>query len=610
MSNTNKNFDTLRIVGVTLIICIVFCMYTMRLYSLQYVHGQQYLDKSKEVSSRSSIIPSKRGEIFDRNKDYPLVTNIDSFVLQLTPAEVKDDEWNGLFSNLADLLGISEQKLNERVPDNSRHYFKPIDINTGTSYSTITQIAERINEFPGVSWINRPNRNYLDVRSLSHILGYVGKINSEELQVLYNQGYEVDDVIGKSGVEKIYDQILRGKSGYRLRTVDVRGRDIANSESETVPPLLGNSVSLTIDRDIQDLAEKALGDRMGAAVVLKPASGEVLAMVSYPYYDPNLFNRENSSEIFNKLSLDSRYPFLNRAIQSSYAPASTFKIVMTAALLQEQAFDPLKKVVCTGTYVVGNRTFHCWFRTGHGPVNMAEALAESCNVYFYTMGNEYLGYENIINYSGYFGLGQTTGIDLPGEITGNVPTPAWKEDIYHTPWVGGDTVNMSIGQGFTTVTPIQMANVMALILNKGTIYKPHVLKEVLDPVTGEVLQELEPEVLHEAPITKENLETLQDYLRGVVVNGTPNVVITNRAVKSGGKTGTGQVGIKDRETSWYVAFAPYGVPVEEQLVVVTMVEATNEWEWWAPKAADIILQGIFADQDYDEAVKALNAWYM
>jgi len=610
MSGPNRTFRLSRVIALASVIVTVFLLFSLRLYTLQYVHGQQYQDKARKVSSRSSVITSKRGEIFDRHKDTPLVSNIDSFVLQVTPAEVADDQWDKLINNLSEVLKKERDFIQRKIPLSSRHYFQPIDIQEGISYWKIAEIAEQIEDYPGVSWTNRPIRNYLEVESLSHIVGYVGDITTEELQILYNQGYASGDVIGKSGAEKIYDQILRGTPGYRLRTVDVRGRKVKDSESTIVPPELGRSISLTIDKEIQNLAEKSLGERMGSVVVLKPHNGEVLAMVSYPYFDPNLFYLEDGSRQFNQLSLDSRYPFLNRAIQSSYAPASTFKVIMTAALLQEEAFDPEKTVVCDGTYEAGDRIFHCHKKTGHGPLNMAEALAESCNVYFYTMGREYLGYENIINYSHYFGLGEVTGIDLPGEVPGKIPTPSWKEQVFHSPWVGGDTLNMSIGQGFTTVTPLQMANAVASILNEGVIYKPHVLKEILDPVTGEVIEQKEPEVLYTSPLSPENFAIVKDYMRGVITDGTANVVITTKAAEVGGKTGTGQVGIKDRQTSWFVAFAPYDAPVEEQVVVVVMVEATNEWEWWAPKAANIILQGIFAEQTYEEAINTLRPWYL
>jgi penicillin-binding protein 2 len=205
-----------------------------------------------------------------------------------------------------------------------------------------------------------------------------------------------------------------------------------------------------------------------------------------------------------------------------------------------------------------------------------------------------------------FGLGELTGIDVPGEIKGQVPTPQWKQQRFNSPWVGGDTLNTSIGQGYNLVTPIQLANAVALTVNRGVIYKPHFLKEIRDPTSGAVVDTIAPEILKTAPIRKETFDTVQDYMRGVIVEGTAEVVITTKAVAVAGKTGTSEVGYDDRWHAWFAANGPHGAPPEEQIVVITMVEAENEWEWWAVRAANIIFQGVFADQTYDEAIEALR----
>ena len=335
-------------------------------------------------------------------------------------------------------------------------------------------------------------------------------------------------------------------------------------------------------------------------------------MVSYPYYDPNLFYTDKNNQEYRRLSLDPRFPFINRAIQSGYAPASTFKVIMTAAVLEEQAFPLTKKVVCSGEKRLGDRTFKCHKLSGHGPLNLAEGLAESCNVFFYTMGVDYLGIDRIADYAMRFGYGEATGIDLPGEIRGLVPTPEWKEDVYHSAWVGGDTANTSIGQGALNVTPLQMASAFSMIVNEGISYKPHILKAVVDPVSGETISEIQPEILKASDISKDTFKTLKEYMRGVITEGTARYVITTKAVEAAGKTGTGQVGFDDKWDSWFAAFAPYGSDdPEEQIVLVVNVEGVNDWEWWAPKAADIILQGIFANQSYDEVMEEFkNRWYV
>ncbi|MDY7027053.1 MAG: penicillin-binding transpeptidase domain-containing protein, partial [Spirochaetota bacterium] len=291
---------------------------------------------------------------------------------------------------------------------------------------------------------------------------------------------------------------------------------------------------------------------------------------------------------------------------SSYPPASVFKIVMTTAAVEEEAIDPQKRINCTGSLWVGNREFKCHEPSGHGLVDLAEGLAESCDVYYYTLGLNYLGIDMIAQYAKRFGFGEYTGIDIPTETKGLVPTPAWKEQVHHSPWVGGDTVNTSIGQGFLSVTPIQMANMIAMVVNEGEVYKPHLVKEILEPINGRVLERIEPEILRTSSIRKETFQKVKEYMRGVITDGTAEVVITTEAVKVAGKTGTGEVGYEDRWHAWFAAYGPYDGPPEDQLVVVTMVEASNEWEWWAVRAANIIFQGIFADQTYDEAIEALR----
>jgi penicillin-binding protein 2 len=516
-----------------------------------------------------------------------------------------------LLESLSSVLNINIDLLKKKIDPKMWNVFRPVEIKASASFEMVSFIAENIEKYPGIYWTNKPVRRYLETGSVSHAIGYVGDINKLELQVLYNKGYKSQDVIGKSGIEKQYDELLRGKDGYSYKTVDVKGKSIKKTDNEDVLPVPGKSLVLSIDRRIQKLAEKSLGERIGSVVVLKPATGEVLALVSYPYYDPNTFYSENNRESFTALSLDSNFPFLNRAIQSSYAPASVFKIIMTTAILEEEAFPKDKKITCYGKIQVGDRAFNCHKKTGHGPLKLSEALAESCDVYYYTVGREHLGPETISEYAKRFGLGAITGIDLPGEVAGVVPSPKWKEKTYNSRWAGGDTVNMSIGQGFTTVTPLQTANYVAMVVNDGVIYKPQLLLETRDFITGKTETSVQKEVLHRSTIRKETFDEVKKYMRGVITDGTAKWVVTTKAVEVAGKTGTGEVGFDDRWTSWFAAYAPYETDDPfERVVVVTMIEAVNDWEWWAPKAANIIFQGIFANQTYEEAVKALKLWYI
>ena len=395
--------------------------------------------------------------------------------------------------------------------------------------------------------------------------------------------------------------------------MDVQGRNIED-DSKIVPPENGYDLVLTIDKDIQELVEKAIGPRLGSAVVLKPSTGEVLAMASYPGFNPNLFTQPGPDN-FNALSLNPQFPFLNRSIQSAYPTASTSKIMMTLSILASESYPEDSMINCTGSMELGNRTFHCHKLTGHGRLDLMEALAESCNIYFGTVGVDFLGIDNIHYYNDLFGFGHTSGIDLEGEVSGVNPDPVWKEQVYNTPWTLGDTLNSSIGQGFMDATPLQAANMCAMIVNDGKMFKPHILKKVIDPDSGEVIFNSEPELIRNVTeiIDPEVFSKTKEAMRFVITNGTAQPAIMNNVVNIAGKTGTGEVGYDDNWHAWFVSFGPYDAPPEEQVVVVTQIEAYNdEWDWWAIKAADIIYGGIFGHKTYEEVVRDLksrNVWY-
>lgn len=453
---------------------------------------------------------------------------------------------------------------------------------------------------------------------MSHIVGYVGDINQDEMTVLYNQGYKKTSIVGKTGIEKQYDSLLQGKEGREMSTVDVHGRIISDTPV-VEEPQMGKSLVLTIDSDIQKLVEEALGNRVGASVVLKPATGEVLAMVSYPYYDSNIFSSDDAGIEYAKLVNDTTKPLLNRAVQVSYPPASTFKIIMSAAMLQENAFPASKKIECKGVMIYGGRRFHCHVHEpGHGWLDLKNAMAQSCDVYYWTVGRDYLGIEKFASYAREFGFGKSAQIDLPSQVAGLVPTAEWKEKKYHEKWLGGDTMSCSIGQGYMEATPLQLANMVAMVSNEGVIYKPHLLKEVRDPVTGEVIDEVKPQVLTQSTIDQNVWKEIQEAMRYTVTDGTPQYPMHNKIVQIACKTGTAEVepysnaNRKDDQSwhSWLVAYAPYDAPPEDRVCVATIVEACNKWEWWAPYCTNIIIQGIFANQTCEEATKALGFTYL
>ena len=609
-NSIRKNY---KIAFLGLLIVVTFGLYALRLFTLQIINGDDYRKQSVRISRTITTISPQRGEIFDRNAQLPMVINTDSFAVDIRPGEIPSDHFDTVITKLSEYLGISKLTIDKKIPKKKRNSFSPIEIKTNVPFDVISNIAENLTDLPGVSWRNKPVRNYVETGSICHVLGYVGNITSEELNLMFNSGYEANSVVGKTGIERQYDSLLKGEPGSISRTVDVHGR-ILNDTPVVTPPKSGKNLILTIDNRIQRLAEKALGERIGAAVVLKPASGEVIAMVSYPYFDANVFSTDDSSVQYAMLASDKNKPMLNRVVNAEYPPASTFKTIMSTAILSEKLFPSDKKIECPGMITYGYRVFRCHVGVpGHGWLDLKNALAQSCDVYFWVLGTDYLGVDRISSYAQEFGFGQSLEIDLPAQTKGTVPTAQWKWRKYREKWLGGDTMNISIGQGYTLVTPLHVANMMAMVCNSGKIYRPHLLKEVRDPSkNNEVIREVKPEVLHESTVDPEVWKEVQRALRYTISDGTAVYPMHNTTVQIAGKTGTAEVNGygKDHWHSWMAAYAPYDAPPEDQYVVVVLVEAVNKWEWWAPYATNIIIQGIINDQTFDESVDALKFRYL
>ena len=335
----------MKAMAMLVVVILVIAAYISQLYKLQIKNGDYYRGKSQRVSSHTDTIPAQRGEIFDRNATLPMVVNSDSFVVSLNPAEIPRGYYDTVTSRLSSILGIAKLEIDRKIPEKSRKIYKSIDIKMNVPFSVISNIAENIIDLPGVSWQLKPIRRYVETGSISHVVGYVGDITKEEINMMYNQGYTENMVVGKMGIEEQYDSLLQGTPGSVRKNVDARGRAISN-ELITTQPQMGKSLVLTIDSRIQELAEKALGNRVGAAVVLKPASGEILAMVSYPYYDQNIFSNDDAAAQYNKLVKSPNNPLLNRVVNAVYPPASTFKTIMTTAALSERAKELWLTGIC------------------------------------------------------------------------------------------------------------------------------------------------------------------------------------------------------------------------------------------------------------------------
>ena len=607
MRPDRKERSRTRIVILQIALVVLFFIYSAQLFSMQILSGEVYRLRARNIARQSTVLPAQRGEIFDRHFERPLVSNTSSFTVSLTPAVVGAASMPELKNRLASILGMTPAQIERRVPRSTYHLYQQIEIASNVPLNTIAYLAERTDSLPGVSWQSRPVRSYQDIGSLSHVIGFVGSISREELMVMRNLGYRPGDIIGKSGIEREFDLLLRGTEGREIRTVDARGRTVSGDVTR-VNPEMGRSLVLTIDQRIQRLTEQALGNRIGSIVVMRPTTGEILAMVSYPWFDPNVFNNPGMEAELQALLNNPSRPLINRAIQSSYPPGSSFKVMLSAAALQENAILPEQTIECRGEIFIGDRILRCHVGIpGHGRVNLQQALAQSCNVYYAILGRDHLGIDNLVYHARDFGFGALTGIDLPGEVAGFVPTPQWRERRLHDRWMGGDTMNMSIGQGYMLTTPLQMANMVAMTVNDGIIFVPHILKEVRDPVTGAIEKSVTPRVLHKSTSSPEIFAQVRSDMRSVVTEGTARYPLNIRTVEIAGKTGTAEIGLDANWHSWFAAFAPYQTDnPEERIVVSVVVEAANEWEWWSPFASAAIFQGIFANQTFEEAARTLR----
>ncbi len=580
------------------------------LFVLQVIKRVEFEELAKQFAQRETVVPAQRGAIYDGSYTRPLVANRPAFSIDVTPALVPGDrgDLDALLASLAEALDIDPEYMAGKVPMNQSHLFQPIEVISGADFPTVAYLGEHIERFPGVSWRNEPVRDYSDLGALAHVIGYVGEISVEELQVLYNEGYRQADTIGKSGLEQRYDARLRGTPGLSYRTVDALQRDLGIREGRA--PIPGNDLVLTIDARIQRLAEDALAGRIGSVVVLRPTTGEIVAMVSYPWFDPGAFRGGGGAHALREALQDPTHPFINRAVHSAHPPASVFKLIMSIAVLEERLIPPEQQINCRGRFFLGRGTWQDHKPEGHGWVDLREGLAQSCNVYYYTVGHE-LGVERIVHYARALGLGSPTGIELPREHAGFLPTPAWKQRRHGEPWMGGDTINMSIGQGFVTATPLQIANVVAAIANDGVVYRPYLVKEERDGADGSLLRRASPVPLLEVDVQPETFAFVREAMSYTVTDGTPAVAITTPAVQAAGKTGTAQIRSRDFDGpelrhSWFAAFAPADAPPEDQVVVVVMAEATDYWEWWAPKATNVLLHGMFTGLGYEDVIRDLQ----
>jgi penicillin-binding protein 2 len=567
------------------LISLAFAVFAVRLFQLQILEGADLRDRSLRNSVRTLVLAAPRGQIVDR-EGRVLAANRPAYRVQVIPNELRAPERT--FDALGQLLERDPAELAARVGDpTDRRRFQPVELDGDMGDVMLARVEAHRFAMPGVITDMRPRRHYVEVVRAAHLLGTIGEIGSGQLREERFADYEAGEIVGQNGLEASLEDHLRGRAGGRNVIVDVVGREMR--EIDKIAPVPGGRAVLNVDLDLQRAAEAAFvsdeparPDWMGALVALDPRNGEVLALVSRPTYDPNAFAGGIDAETWKQLVNDEWVPLQNRATAGQYSPGSTFKAIVAVAGLAERVIDPADEVFCPGYYRLGRRTYRCWKQGGHGTVDLRAALVHSCDVYFYHLGVT-LGIDRIARYARAFGLGELTGIDLPGEKPGLVPTAEWKERVKKEPWQKGETVSVAIGQGANLVTVTQLAVAFSVIANGGTRVQPRLLRR-LESWDGREVAPVDPPQHTQVGISKDVLALVSEALVGVVheprgTGGRARVP----GVRVAGKTGTTQVVsfdlVKDledeqiplryRDHALFVAYAPAEDP---EITVAVIVE--------------------------------------
>ena len=591
---------------------LVFSILILRLVYLQVIRGDEYRRMSKTNCVRLKSIKSSRGLIYDRNHQL-LVDNRPAFDLMIVLEDAKPLQ--STLERLGQLTGDTCDDLMATIEKAGRSaFYKPLVLKRDLTRDLLAVIEAHQFDLPGIHIDIEPTRHYIHKKTAAHLLGYLGEINKEELENGKYPNVRAGDSIGRYGVEKSFEADLQGKRGGRQVEVDVNGRII--KVLKTVDPVPGKDLILTLDLALQQKAESLLGEHNGAVVALDPVNGDILVMASAPSFDQNDFIGGISSKKWRALMDDPGRPMNNKAIQAEYPPASTYKIITALAGLEEKVIDRNSTFYCPGFYKFGNRRYHCWNRYGHGDLNVVDALAQSCDVFFYQTG-EKLGVDTLARYANGSGLGRTTGIRLAHERAGLIPTSAWKKKRFNEPWQAGETLSISIGQGFNLVTPLQMAVFTAAIGNNGTLYRPRLVKCVQD-AKGQVIREIEPEITGGLPASKENLAIVKSGL-WEVVQGNRGTARRIRlpGVQIAGKTGTAQVFSRKagekfdnknlkrtlQDHAWFVCYAPAKDP---KIAIAVIIEHGEHGSSAAAPVARELIHTYLGDPETDMAVLREN----
>ena len=584
-----------RIIGLSLGAFVLFFLVLSRLWYLQMIDTDNLMDQSESNRLRFVPVAAPRGAILDRNGKV-LVSNTPSFSVAVIPQDVKNKDQ--LIDNLSRYLNLNRKEIEDKWnKGQGRAKYYPLVVASGISRDQMEFLEENRLALSGVNIEMKPVRAYSNGLLGAHLLGYLAEISESELASDHYKEYNAGDYTGKSGIEKSWEDFLHGTDGGRQIEVDARGRFLRTVEESGSS--VGNTVMLTIDLDMQKVAEQALGERAGAAVAMDVNTGEILAFASSPSFDPALFTGRMPPEKWKEYLEDQRHPLENKALKGMYPPGSTFKIITAIAGLEEGVVDQHSAVDCPGYYKFGNSTFKCWDKKGHGHVELKKALRESCDVYFYKL-SERLGVDRIADYARRFGLGAPLGIGLDNEKGGVIPSQEWKQKRYGKKWFQGETLSVGIGQGYVLTTPVQLASMIATVANEGTVYQPHLVKRIVDS-EGKSLKEFPPVITRKTGIKPETFKLVKEGLFAVVnePHGTGGLARLSE-VKVAGKTGSaqvvklrdskGQVPYQFRDHALFVAFAPYDKP---EIAVAVIVEHAEHGGSAAAPVAGKILRAYF-----------------
>jgi penicillin-binding protein 2 len=577
-----------RVYGFGVIIVLLFLALTSRLWFMQIAHGADYRQASDDNEARLIRTHAPRGIIVDCEGKL-LAANRARCAVYITPDVLKNPT---VLDRLATLLDESPQNIEGTVHNTEQNPYDPIRVALDVSLHTFTRVEEERYFLPGVSTELEPVRWYPQGTLAAQLLGTMGRITPDEYQQKQGQGYFSDDFVGQTGVEREYESYLHGTPGGTEVQINARGRKV--KVVGTRAAIAGGTVTLALNAQVQAAAEAVFQQNhfIGAAVAMNPRTGAIQALVSSPTFSPNQFASGIKSADWKMLETNPHHPLLDRALDALYAPGSTFKPIVASAGLQTGAMTTQSTAYSPGYYYLGRARFGDWKACGF--VNFYTAMAQSCDVFFYIYGQK-IGPDRLSYFAKSFGLGQKTGIDMPGEYYGRIPSPAWKAHYYRrygpafTQWYGGDTLHMSIGQGDVLVTPLQMARVTATLANGGDVMQPYVVQKVTSATTGEVVYQSQRKVLRHVPVSAKNIAAVREAMRVTVTSGTGRIVDFPQ-VAVAGKTGSAQVHGQAMTNGWFICFAPYDHPT---IAIAAVVERGGHGANTAGLVSRAMLQAYF-----------------